>query len=190
MTGRRFLERVEVENVKTNERRVIEACAVFSMIGAEPGTSWLPSEIERDEKDFIKTGTAIADRPAWQQMNRLPTLLETSSPECLLLAISDLDPANDAERPSVRAARRSKESTRRWGRIPDHRRSADVAGRRSSDPFLGLWKILQDGSQLRPVLERFDSPPDLAEFRCRTQFDLHSLQLAFTRITRVPKKSK
>ena len=35
--------------------------AVFSMIGAKPCTDWLPPEIERDEKGFIKTGHAVAD---------------------------------------------------------------------------------------------------------------------------------
>jgi len=80
MTGGSFLEAVELENVKTAERRVVEACAVFSMIGAKPCTSWLPPEIERDDKDFIKTGPAVADAPAWKGIKRLPTLLETSRP--------------------------------------------------------------------------------------------------------------
>jgi thioredoxin reductase (NADPH) len=80
MTGGRFLEAVEVENTKTGERRVIEACAVFSMIGAKPCTSWLPPEIERDEKEFIKTGHAVANAPAWKGTNRAPSLLETSRP--------------------------------------------------------------------------------------------------------------
>jgi len=80
MAGGRFLEAVELENTQTGERRVVEACAVFSMIGAKPCTSWLPPEIERDEKEFIKTGRAVADSPAWKGVNRLPTLLETSRP--------------------------------------------------------------------------------------------------------------
>jgi thioredoxin reductase (NADPH) len=80
MTGGRFLEAVELENVKTGERRVVPACAVFSMIGAKPCTSWLPPEIERDEKDFIKTGVLVAHAPAWKGMNRAPALLETSRP--------------------------------------------------------------------------------------------------------------
>jgi thioredoxin reductase (NADPH) len=80
MTGERFLKAVELENVRTGEGRVLEASAVFSMIGAKPCTSWLPPEIERDEKDFIKTGRAVADAPAWKGMNRAPSLLETSRP--------------------------------------------------------------------------------------------------------------
>jgi thioredoxin reductase (NADPH) len=80
MTGSRFLEAVELENTETGERRVIEVCAVFSMIGAKPCTDWLPPEIERDEKQFVKTGRAVADAPAWKGMNRGPSLLETSRP--------------------------------------------------------------------------------------------------------------
>jgi thioredoxin reductase (NADPH) len=80
MTGGRFLEAVELENTRTGERRVIEVCAVFSMIGAKPCTDWLPPEIERDEKRFVKTGRAVADSPAWKGMHRGPSLLETSRP--------------------------------------------------------------------------------------------------------------
>jgi thioredoxin reductase (NADPH) len=33
---------------------------VFSFIGAMPRTDWLPSEIERDAKAFVRTGSAVA----------------------------------------------------------------------------------------------------------------------------------
>jgi thioredoxin reductase (NADPH) len=80
MTGGKHLESVEVENVATGERRVIEACSVFSMIGAQPCTAWLPAEIEKDEKGFVRTGAAVAQAPAWKGMNRTPASLETSRP--------------------------------------------------------------------------------------------------------------
>ena len=50
------------------------------MIGARPCTEWLPSEIERDDKGFIKTGAAVADAPAWRASKQQPTPLETSLP--------------------------------------------------------------------------------------------------------------
>ena len=50
------------------------------MIGAVPCTDWLPSAIERDEKGFIKTGSLVADAPAWKQSKRPPGPLETSLP--------------------------------------------------------------------------------------------------------------
>jgi len=80
MTGGLRLEAVELENMKTGERRVVQTCAVFSMIGAKPCTDWLPPEILRDEKGFVKTGPAVADAPAWLNAKRAPDALETSRP--------------------------------------------------------------------------------------------------------------
>jgi len=54
MTGGNVLETVELEHTKTLERRTVQTSALFSMVGAEPCTAWLPPEIERDEKGFIK----------------------------------------------------------------------------------------------------------------------------------------
>jgi thioredoxin reductase (NADPH) len=80
MSGEGQLEEVELENTKTGERRVEKVSAVFSMIGAQPCTSWLPPEIERDEKGFIKTGHAVAGAPRWKDGGRPPGALETSVP--------------------------------------------------------------------------------------------------------------
>jgi thioredoxin reductase (NADPH) len=80
LKGGKFLESVEIENTGTGERRVVPTCAVFSMIGAKPCTSWLPPEIECDEKGFIKTGHAVGSGPVWQKMDRQPGPLETSWP--------------------------------------------------------------------------------------------------------------
>jgi thioredoxin reductase (NADPH) len=80
MTGGENLESVELENAQTGERRIVTTGAVFSMIGAKPCTSWLPPEIVRDEKEFIKTGPAVADLPIWKTLGRAPGPLETSCP--------------------------------------------------------------------------------------------------------------
>jgi thioredoxin reductase (NADPH) len=80
MAGPNRLERIELENTKTGERRAIDTSAVFSMIGAKPCTEWLPAEIDRDEKGFIKTGPDVADAPAWKGFGRAPGPLETSLP--------------------------------------------------------------------------------------------------------------
>src|SRR5256714_6192128 len=80
MSGNQKLEEVELENTKTGERQVIRTPAVFSMIGAKPCTEWLPADIARDGKGFIKTGTAVADEPAWRASKHQPTPLETSLP--------------------------------------------------------------------------------------------------------------
>jgi thioredoxin reductase (NADPH) len=80
MSDGKKLEQIELENTKTGERRVVQTPAVFSMIGANPCTEWLPKEIERDEKGFIKTGSLVADAPAWKESKRAPGPLETSLP--------------------------------------------------------------------------------------------------------------
>ena len=80
MNGGTVLEEVELENKQTGEHRTVQTPAVFSMIGAKPCTEWLPAEIERDEKGFIKTGPAVAGSPLWQKNGRAPAALETSLP--------------------------------------------------------------------------------------------------------------
>src|SRR5256714_9518420 len=80
MFGDQRLEEVELENTRTGERRTIKTPAVISMIGARPCTEWLPPEIVRDEKGFIKTGTSVAGAPAWQESKHQPSPLETSLP--------------------------------------------------------------------------------------------------------------
>ena len=80
MTGNAVLEAVELENSKTGERRTVETPAVFSMIGAKPCTEWLPPEIERDSKGFIKTGALVAGAAGWANAKRSPAALETSLP--------------------------------------------------------------------------------------------------------------
>jgi thioredoxin reductase (NADPH) len=80
MSGNKMLQEAELENTKTGERRVVKTPAIFSMIGANPCTEWLPVEIERDEKGFIKTGSEVANAPAWKENKRQPTPLETSLP--------------------------------------------------------------------------------------------------------------
>jgi thioredoxin reductase (NADPH) len=80
MSGNQKLEEVELENTRTGERQVVRTPAVFSMIGALPCTEWLPPEIERDNKGFIKTGNAVADAAAWREAKRKPASLETSLP--------------------------------------------------------------------------------------------------------------
>jgi thioredoxin reductase (NADPH) len=80
MSGDQKLEQVELENTRTGERRTVKTPAVFSMIGARPCTEWLPPEIDRDEKGFIKTGSDVAEAPAWRANQRQPAPLETSLP--------------------------------------------------------------------------------------------------------------
>jgi thioredoxin reductase (NADPH) len=80
MIGGKVLEAVELENTNTHERRTVQTPAVFSMIGAKPCTCWLPSEIELDDRGFIKTGCSVANLSIWKAAGRPPGPLETSWP--------------------------------------------------------------------------------------------------------------
>ncbi len=77
--GNSHLQKVETYNSATGQTQTVETPAVFSFIGATPRTEWLPAEIERDEKGFVRTGAAVKDSPYWTAA-RTPLLLETSRP--------------------------------------------------------------------------------------------------------------
>jgi len=77
MNGDGHLNSIEILNSKTGEKLTVETPAVFSFIGAVPRTDWLPPEIERDGKGFIRTGPSLAQSPHWTG-KRQPFLLETS----------------------------------------------------------------------------------------------------------------
>jgi thioredoxin reductase (NADPH) len=79
LEGNSHLQSAEIFNSETNETRKIETPGVFSFIGATPRTDWLPAEIERDEKGFVRTGAALKESPYWTEA-RSPLLLETSRP--------------------------------------------------------------------------------------------------------------
>jgi thioredoxin reductase (NADPH) len=79
MLGDGYLSAVEIVNERTGEKRTLQTAALFSFIGATPRTDWLPPEIEKDGKDFVRTGIALADSPDWT-LKRQPFLLETSRP--------------------------------------------------------------------------------------------------------------
>src|SRR5467141_3551731 len=73
MFGGKKLEEIELENTQNGERRHVRTPAVFSMVGARPCTDWLPPEIDRDDKGFIKTGTSVAAAPAWKDSKNQPS---------------------------------------------------------------------------------------------------------------------
>lgn len=77
MIGDEHLEKVEMTNHKTGEKREEKVVGVFSFIGAIPRTEWLPADVELDAKGFVKTGTHIAASQKWN-LTRPPFYLETS----------------------------------------------------------------------------------------------------------------
>jgi thioredoxin reductase (NADPH) len=79
MHGNGYLSSIDIVNSKTGEERTAEIAAVFTFIGAVPRTDWLPVEIERDTKGFVRTGSTLAQSSQWTA-RRQPFLLETSRP--------------------------------------------------------------------------------------------------------------
>jgi thioredoxin reductase (NADPH) len=79
MSGDLCLREVEVLNNETGEARTINTPALFCFIGATPRTDWLPPEIEKDEKGFVRTGASPQHSEAWTA-RRQPHLLETGRP--------------------------------------------------------------------------------------------------------------
>jgi thioredoxin reductase (NADPH) len=79
MIGDTHLGEVMLVNNKTGETRTLKTLAVFSFIGAAPRTEWLPPEIERDVKGFVRTGPSLAQSEHWTG-RRQPFPLETSRP--------------------------------------------------------------------------------------------------------------
>jgi thioredoxin reductase (NADPH) len=79
MHGDGHLGEVETVNNQTGVRQILKAAALFSFIGAVPRTDWLPAEIERDAKGFIRTGPTLVQSGHWSG-RRPPFLLETSCP--------------------------------------------------------------------------------------------------------------
>ena len=65
MRGDGHLDEVELFNNKTGETRRLKVTAVFSFIGAVPRTEWLPPEIEKDERGFIRTGPSLRQSSRW-----------------------------------------------------------------------------------------------------------------------------
>jgi thioredoxin reductase (NADPH) len=79
LSGGSHLSEVEFVNNKTGEVLTLKTPALFSFIGAVPRTDWLPPEIEKDAKAFIRTGPSLMQSTHWTA-RRPPFLLETSRP--------------------------------------------------------------------------------------------------------------
>jgi thioredoxin reductase (NADPH) len=77
MWGGDHLSEIEMVNNETGAVQTLKTAAVFSFIGAEPRTNWLPPEIEKDARQFVRTGEAVARSSHWTA-KREPFLLETS----------------------------------------------------------------------------------------------------------------
>ncbi len=79
MSGDSHLECLTLRTPRGEEARA--SSSLFIFIGAEPKTSWLPTELCRDNKGFILAGPDLkAQSPKSWTLERDPYLLETSVP--------------------------------------------------------------------------------------------------------------
>jgi len=76
--GEGWLRHLVLRNAD-GEEETIRSEGLFLMIGARPGTEWLPEEIARDSRGFVLTGADLGDRAGWP-LERVPFALETSMP--------------------------------------------------------------------------------------------------------------
>jgi thioredoxin reductase (NADPH) len=49
---------VEIHDLATDERRVVDSAALFVLIGSVPHTAWLDAQLPLDEKGFVLTGSS------------------------------------------------------------------------------------------------------------------------------------
>jgi thioredoxin reductase (NADPH) len=77
--GEDRLERLVLRSGEDGAGEEVAADALFLMIGADPNTAWLPSELTRDEGGFLCTGADLAEAGGWP-LEREPFALETSIP--------------------------------------------------------------------------------------------------------------
>ncbi len=68
--------------------QTLKIAAAFVFIGAEPGCSWLPDKIARDNLGYIVTGIDAMQSGRWPLNNREPCPLETTLPG--ILAAGDI----------------------------------------------------------------------------------------------------
>jgi thioredoxin reductase (NADPH) len=77
-SGHDRLETLTLQDLATCATEEVEAGALFVMIGGEPQTDWLRGTVALDDRGYVLTGTAAADR-GWP-LERPPYLLETTMP--------------------------------------------------------------------------------------------------------------
>ena len=76
--GAGVLEHLVLRERESGREETVPADGLFLMIGARPHTDWLPSDVARDERGFVITGSALAGE-GWS-LDRRPFDLETSVP--------------------------------------------------------------------------------------------------------------
>ncbi len=77
--GDTHLTALDVVDLASQQVRRYDCGGLFVFIGADAETAWLPSEIARDARGFIRTGDDVVKAGRWSH-DRDPYLLESSVP--------------------------------------------------------------------------------------------------------------
>lgn len=84
--GEGRLEQVTIRDLDAGTEEVHPVGGLFLLLGAEPGASWLPAEVARDDHGFVVTGRDVP-RDAWRD-DLPPESLETTVPG--VFAVGDI----------------------------------------------------------------------------------------------------
>jgi thioredoxin reductase (NADPH) len=76
VTGSGHIEAITTRDERTGATQERSADGLFVFIGADAETAWMPAQIERDARGYLRTGRDIERWP----LDRAPFLLETSVP--------------------------------------------------------------------------------------------------------------
>ena len=77
--GGDHLEAIDVRDAATHTTERRPTTGLFVFVGADTDTAWLPDEIARDDRGFVRTGADVMKTGRWAS-SRQPFLLETSVP--------------------------------------------------------------------------------------------------------------
>ena len=77
--GHSSLEAIDVHDLATAETTRLGSGGLYSFIGADAETAWLPPEIAVEHNGYVLTGPDVRDAGRWA-LDRDPYLLETSVP--------------------------------------------------------------------------------------------------------------
>jgi thioredoxin reductase (NADPH) len=91
VAGEGHVETIVTRNIDSGETKRRSCDGVFVFIGADAATAWLPAEVERDARGYLRTGRDIANWP----LERPPFPLETNVPG--IFAVGDVR-ANSVKR--------------------------------------------------------------------------------------------
>lgn len=71
------LQEVTLRDRRSGDEETLPIDGLFVMIGAVPGTSWLPDDVARDQRGFVLSGSDAGVNPLWHE-GRPPQPYETT----------------------------------------------------------------------------------------------------------------